>query len=176
MANILTISRFMLIPVFLAFLFLGQFRSAFIVFAFAGITDLLDGMIARRFGQITELGKALDPLVDRLLIGSAFVGLAFLDIIPRWILLVVVARDLALILGYLVLRALRVSPPEVTLLGKASSTLLLLAIGLTLLLLAIGLNMLFRNFSFPLLYTSVGFSIVSGFDYFYKGTKALARR
>jgi CDP-diacylglycerol--glycerol-3-phosphate 3-phosphatidyltransferase len=167
MANALTISRFFLIPVFLAFLFLGQFKSAFIVFAFAGITDLLDGMIARRLGEITELGKVLDPLVDRLLIGAALISLTMVGRIPLWVLLVVATRDLTMILGAAFIRVLRLPAVEVTWLGKFSSTLLLLAIAL---------NLLFPDFSYPLLYTSVGFSIVSGFDYLYKGTKALAER
>lgn len=167
MANALTISRFLLIPVFVIFLFLRQFRLAFIVFAFAGITDLLDGMIARRMGEITEIGKVLDPLVDRVLIGAALVSLTVIDRIPLWVLLVVVTRDVVMILGAAFLRVLRMPAMEVTPLGKLSSTLLLLAIAL---------NLLFSEMSHPLLYTSVGFSIVSGFHYLCKGTKTLSRR
>lgn len=167
MANILTISRFLLIPVFLAFIFLRQFTSALIVFVFAGLTDFLDGAIARRFGQITELGKVLDPLVDRLLVASALISLTILERIPLWLFLAIEIRDLAMMLGAVLLRVLKVPAVEITLLGKVSSTLLLLAIAL---------NILRPDLSYPLLYTSLGFSLVSGLDYLYKGASRVTKR
>jgi cardiolipin synthase (CMP-forming) len=98
-ANIITLLRLMLVPFFFAALIRGGHDfGAFLLYATAASTDWLDGQIARRTGTVTTLGKAIDPLVDRLLIAAGVFGLWFVDRLPGWIVIVLVARDVYL--GY----------------------------------------------------------------------------
>lgn len=104
-ANILTVSRIFLAPVFLACLLMGTPTSQFvavIIFAVAALTDWLDGASARAWGQVTEQGKFLDPLADKILTTSAFVSFYLLDIMPVWMVFIIVIRDF----GVTVLRSL----------------------------------------------------------------------
>ena len=77
----------------------GRFDHALIVLLVAGITDALDGTIARRANQRTQLGAFLDPLADKLLLTSGFITLSTIHVIPSWVTIVVVSRDVMLLLG-----------------------------------------------------------------------------
>lgn len=96
--NLLTLSRLLLTPVVIWLLLETQYALAFGLFILAGLTDALDGMIAKRFGQQTELGAYLDPIADKVLIVSIFVTLGIMHALPVWLVLLVVSRD-ALIIG-----------------------------------------------------------------------------
>lgn len=104
--NTITIARLLLVPVMILFLKQGQYGYALTVFLVAGVSDALDGFIARRFGLITHLGAVLDPLADKLLLISAYVMLAWLGQVPFWLLLIVGFRDLFIIGGYLVVTSM----------------------------------------------------------------------
>ena len=96
LANILTLSRLFLAPVFLVFVLSDSptgMLVAIIIFLFAAITDWLDGYSARAYGQVTEQGEFLDPLADKVLTSSAFVAFYILDVMPLWMVLVIVVRD-----------------------------------------------------------------------------------
>lgn len=95
--NALSGFRLLLVPVFLILLIQGQDLWALATLAFSGLTDLLDGWVARRFDQVTKLGRQLDPAADRLYIIAALLGLAARGLIPWWLLLVILARDLLLV-------------------------------------------------------------------------------
>ena len=97
--NILTILRFILIPVILYFIFTGHYLLGFIFFTISGITDILDGAIARKFNLITNFGKLMDPLADKLTQISVLATLVFQKIIPFWILIVVLLKELLMIIG-----------------------------------------------------------------------------
>jgi cardiolipin synthase len=99
--NFLTILRILAIPVFLIFLTDDRFGAALVVFILAGITDSLDGAIARLTNSRTNLGAYMDPLADKMLILSAFVVLASMDVVPRWLTVVVISRDVIILIGYL---------------------------------------------------------------------------
>src|SRR5216684_3143655 len=103
LANWLTTLRILLIPVFVTLLVYRRPGWAFLVFCAASLTDMLDGYIARRRGTQTRLGAFLDPVADKLLLTSAFVTLTYLKVIPFWIAVVVVSRDLVLSVGVLVI-------------------------------------------------------------------------
>jgi cardiolipin synthase len=99
-ANIVTVLRLILVPIFFAVLINGSNDTlAFVLFAIAASTDWLDGQIARRTGTVTALGKAIDPLVDRLLIAAGVLGLYIEHRLPVWIVVVLFARDLYLMYG-----------------------------------------------------------------------------
>lgn len=97
--NILTIIRFILIPVILYFIFTGNYILAFVFFTLSGITDILDGAIARKFNLISTFGKLMDPLADKLTQISVLATLVFKEIIPFWILIIVMLKELIMIIG-----------------------------------------------------------------------------
>lgn len=127
LANIITVLRLVLVPFFFAVLLSGRSDMlAFLLFALAASTDWLDGQIARRTGTVTEIGKAIDPLVDRLLIASGVIGVYLLGRLPLWTVLVLVARDAYLLLGaaYMARHGIKALP--VSRIGKWTTALLLI--------------------------------------------------
>lgn len=103
--NILSLARLALVPVFLYFLLTGQDLAALIVLVVSSATDYLDGFLARRLGQITKLGQILDPAADRLYIIATVVGLAVREIVPWWLVAVIVGRDVMIVVLGVVLRS-----------------------------------------------------------------------
>jgi cardiolipin synthase len=101
--NLLTLLRIAACPVLVLLLNERSYDGALAVFLFAGITDGLDGFIAKRFNFVSRLGTLLDPIADKMLIVSAYIMLALLADIPFWLLVVVAFRDLLIVGGYLVL-------------------------------------------------------------------------
>jgi cardiolipin synthase len=99
--NLITLARIALAPVLILFLKDADYASALIVIVIAGVTDGLDGLIAKRFNAVTRLGGVLDPLADKILLVSAFVMLTILEQIPFWLMLTVVFRDFLIVGGYL---------------------------------------------------------------------------
>jgi len=101
--NLLTILRVLLTPLLVIFLLENRLIEALIVFAVAGITDALDGLIARLYKQKTRLGAFLDPLADKLLLATTYVLLAFQNLVPSWLTVIVLSRDVLIVLGVFVL-------------------------------------------------------------------------
>jgi cardiolipin synthase len=103
--NQLTILRMICAPVFVALTLDGHLHAAVAVFVFAAVTDAFDGLIARFYKQRTVLGAILDPLADKILLGSAFVALSFADAvlvhIPKWLTVLVLSRDAILVVSAL---------------------------------------------------------------------------
>lgn len=100
--NLLSIFRLCLIPVFLLVLFSGIPYStawACAVFLFSGMTDVLDGYIARKYNMVTAVGKVLDPLADKLMQITVFISLLVKDIIPAWIVIIFATKECLMILG-----------------------------------------------------------------------------
>ena len=97
--NALTIVRFLLIPIILYFIFTGNYLLGFVFFTISGLTDILDGTIARKFNLISNFGKLMDPLADKLTQISVLASLVIKDIIPIWILIIVMAKELIMIIG-----------------------------------------------------------------------------
>lgn len=125
-ANIITVLRLILVPIFFAVLINGTHDGlAFLLFAVAASTDWLDGQIARRTGTVTALGKAIDPLVDRLLIASGVLGLYIEHRLPLWAVLVLFARDAYLMYGAWRLEQYYHRRLPVTFAGKVTTALLL---------------------------------------------------
>ncbi|MBW2368140.1 MAG: CDP-diacylglycerol--glycerol-3-phosphate 3-phosphatidyltransferase [Deltaproteobacteria bacterium] len=97
--NVLTVLRILLTPLFIIFLLKQMYTNALVVFTLAGISDALDGLIARWFNQRTTLGAYLDPIADKILLSSAFISLAILKVIPSWLTVIVISRDILILLG-----------------------------------------------------------------------------
>lgn len=165
--NSLTILRILLIPVYIGFMTYGRFGLALLALLVAGLTDAIDGFIARKLNQRTRLGTFLDPLADKLLLTSGFISLAMLHLVPSWLVILVVSRDIILLLGTAVAHVtnttIDITP---TFLGKGTT---LLQLGYVLLVVfltwrRVGLSMLT-----PLLVTMVAFTLASGLHYLYRG-------
>lgn len=97
--NILTIVRFLLIPFILLNIFTGNYILAFIFFTLSGITDIADGCIARKFNLISNFGKLMDPLADKLTQIATLASLTIVKIIPIWILAIVLLKEFIMIVG-----------------------------------------------------------------------------
>jgi cardiolipin synthase len=100
--NVLTSLRLVAAPAVAALLILGDHRIAFVVFAVAGLSDAVDGYLAKRFGFSTRFGRILDPIADKALMFAAFVMLAILGEVPLWLVILVVGRDALITLGLFV--------------------------------------------------------------------------
>ena len=97
--NILTKLRFLFIPIILYFIFTGNYILGIVFFTISGITDVLDGFIARKFNFISNFGKLIDPLADKLTQISVLASLVTVDIIPFWILVIVILKELLMVVG-----------------------------------------------------------------------------
>lgn len=131
--NILTVIRFLLIPIIVTMLSQGKYVDAIIVFSISGLTDILDGAIARKFDLITNFGKLIDPLADKFTQISMLIMLTVKGIIPLWIVIVVFIKEFCMICGasFLYGKELVVSSKWY---GKAATTLFYIAIVVSLIL------------------------------------------
>ena len=116
--NLITLGRILAVPVILWAITSGEMRIAFILFLVAGLSDLIDGYLAKRFGMATELGAYLDPLADKAMIVSIYVALGIVEAMPRWLVILVVSRDImivsAVILSWLVDKPVKLKPLAVS--------------------------------------------------------------
>jgi len=165
--NSLTLLRILLIPVYIGLLVYEQFDQALIVLLVAGVTDALDGTIARAANQKTRLGAFLDPLADKLLLTSGFITLSTTHVIPTWVTIVVVSRDVMLLLGTAVAQLteteIDITP---TFLGKGTTFLQLCYV---LLVIFLSSRRIELHYLHPLLFGMVAFTLLSGLHYLYRG-------
>src|SRR6187401_1556071 len=126
--NLITLGRILLVPVVVWAIASNQMLFAFLLFAAAGVSDAVDGFLAKRFGMASELGKYLDPLADKVLIVSIYVSLGIVDALPRWLVILVVSRDLLIVGGvlfsWLIDKPVGVKPHPVSKLNTAAQLLL----------------------------------------------------
>jgi cardiolipin synthase len=166
LANWLTIVRILLIPVFVTLLVYRQVWLAFTTFVLAGLTDLLDGHIARTRGTKTRLGAFLDPLADKLLLAASFVTLTykFPRILPFWLTAIVLSRDLVLILvAVLIMLTGGQVHPAPTMLGKTSTVFQMVTVAMALLVAA--QVRLLEPIRPGLLWATAALTIASGVQY-----------
>lgn len=169
--NSLTILRILLIPVYVGLLIYERFNGAMIVLLVAGVTDALDGTIARAANQRTRLGAFLDPLADKLLLTSGFVTLSAIHLIPTWVTILVVSRDAMLLLGTAVAQFtesnIDIAP---TVFGKGAT---FLQLSYVLLVIFLSSRHLDLSVLTPLLITMVAFTVSSGCHYLYRGYRSV---
>lgn len=122
--NLITIGRLFLVPLIIVMIVNASWQVAFILFVAAGISDAVDGFLAKRHGMASELGAYLDPIADKVLIVSIYITLAVVGAIPAWLVILVVARDLmivaAVILSWLLDRPVTMAPFLVSKLNTAA--------------------------------------------------------
>ncbi|WP_246857591.1 CDP-alcohol phosphatidyltransferase family protein [Oerskovia sp. KBS0722] len=131
--NVISLLRLALVPVFAVLIVRGNDEWALAVLAISGASDWLDGILARRLNQVTKLGQMLDPAADRLFILVTLIGLAWRDVVPLWVLVVILLRDVTLLCLLPVLTRHGYGPLPVSFVGKAATFALLYAFPLLLL-------------------------------------------
>ncbi|NLY44196.1 MAG: CDP-diacylglycerol--glycerol-3-phosphate 3-phosphatidyltransferase [Clostridiaceae bacterium] len=128
--NILTMFRFMLIPAFI-FVFFSKLEYNYLIsaliFIFAGITDVLDGHIARRYNMVTDCGKLMDPLADKLMQLTVIFCLAYKGLVPRWAIYIILVKEILMVLGSILLYKDEIVV-SASWYGKASTVMFYLAI------------------------------------------------
>ena len=172
--NLLTVFRMVLIPVFVSLLFYQRFVLALGVFIIAGVTDGLDGLLARRFNQKSQLGTILDPIADKLMLVTAFVVLSMRSVFPQpvpshlpipfWVTVAVISRDVFILVGAAainVVTGFRGFRPSM--LGKINTVIQITAIGIIMFAASVPYG---TGYYLPTLYATIfGFAILSGAHY-----------
>ena len=168
-ANKITTLRLILIPVFVAFYyFMGRDNNiAAIIFIIASLTDALDGHLARSRNLITNFGKFVDPLVDKVLTMAAFIVLVEGQIIPAWAVIIIIAREL-IITGFRTLAADQGITIAASMWGKAKTTSQMIA----LVCLLLDVEVL-NNIGIYIFYIAVALTVISGVDYIVKNKQVL---
>lgn len=179
--NLLTMFRMALIPVFVSLLLSRKFEWALAVFVLAGVTDGLDGLVARRFDQGSQLGRILDPIADKLLLVTSFIVLSIPAIAPQplprhfpvpfWVTVAVISRDVFIVVGAAAINIVTgFSGFRPSWLGKINTTVQILAIAFILIAAS------FPSLSgyLPTVYTTVfGFAVLSGVHYIFFASRLL---
>jgi len=180
--NLLTVFRMVLIPVFVSLLFYQRFVLALIVFIAAGITDGLDGLLARRFNQKSQLGTILDPIADKLMLVTSFIVLSMKAVFPQplpphlpvpfWVTVAVISRDVFILVGAAainIVTGFRGFRPSW--LGKVNTTVQIVAIALIMVAASIPYG---TGYYLPTVYATVfGFAVLSGGHYVFFVSKLL---
>jgi len=132
-ANALTLLRLCLIPLIVVMIHSGRFGIATVIFIIAGITDALDGYLARKLDQQTEIGAYLDALADKSLIAASFIALVFVQLVPFWLVVLVIFRDLMIVgavaIAWLMNNPIPIEPLRVS---KANTAAQIVAVATTL--------------------------------------------
>lgn len=158
--NTLTIIRFLLIPVIIFYIFTGNYILAFTFFTISAVTDIADGFIARKYNFVSNFGKLMDPLADKLTQIATLTSLVMTHIIPIWILIVVLCKEFVMIMGASFLYGKDVVVYSKWY-GKLSTVLLYLAIVSSLLIKQFELPSYFDKFDFGLYYLALASTIFS---------------
>jgi cardiolipin synthase len=180
--NLLTVFRMILIPVFVTMVFYKRFVWALAVFVIAGLTDGLDGLLARRFDQRSQLGTVLDPIADKLMLVTAFVVLSLRSVFPQpvpshlpipfWVTVAVISRDIFIIVGAAainIMTGFRGFRPSW--LGKASTTVQIIGIALIMFAASFPYG---TGYYLPTVYTIVfAFAVLSGLHYVFFASRLM---
>ena len=130
--NLLTGLRFLLVPLLVWLLLEDRFWLALGVFIFMGLSDGMDGFLAKRFGWRTKVGEFMDPLADKTMLVSAYITLGWLGLIPKWLVIVVIARDVIILAGaatyHFVIHHLHMAPSLISKINTLVQILLVLSV------------------------------------------------
>jgi cardiolipin synthase len=173
--NLMTLIRIILVPVLIICLIQGFYLKALIVFMVAGLTDALDGFLARVLHQKSILGAYMDPLADKALIVSSFVTLSVMAVIPSWLTVIVISRDIVLLTGICILTLISV-PVEIkpAVVSKITTAFQLLTVFISLLTLA-SLVCLGKKIEYIIFWTTAVMTVISGLTYVSRGIRVFNR-
>lgn len=169
--NLLTLLRILLVPLIVIFLIDGEYLKALITFFISGITDALDGFLARLLHQKTILGAYLDPIADKALLITCFLTLSIEGIIPGWLTVVVISRDVIILTGTFILFMMSVSfEIKPILISKITTALQIITVLLVLVLKSLPGSFDYSWILFLYWMTAI-FTIVSGLKYISVGMR-----
>jgi len=173
--NILTLIRILLTPLFIILILKNLFSSALIIFAVAAVTDALDGFFARCFNQRTVLGSYLDPIADKILLTASFISLAILKIIPEWLTVIVISRDILIVTGIAVIKFSDIKfESKPSSISKGATAFQLLTVFWALLYPEMSACSALSGFIRSLLcWITAGLTTISGLHYIYMGMNIL---
>ena len=173
--NFLSLLRIILVPAIVIFLIQGSYGIALITFAFAGLTDAVDGTLARLLKSQTKLGAYLDPIADKMLLASSYVTLSILGILPGWLTVLVISRDFIILFGIAILSLLSV-PHEIkpAVVSKITTALQLGTIFFALLFQTVSHDFTHNWITIFCWLTGI-FTIISGSLYIIRGIKFINR-
>lgn len=164
--NLFTILRILFIPFFIKYFLSGNYLIAGIIFILSALTDFLDGYLARKYKLNTQLGRILDPLADKLTIISILIVLVIADIIPRFIAIILLTREIFIFISSTVTFIMGIDVINPSSIGKLSIFLLYLAIALRLLKV--------NYIDMALFYIVIPLNILSALDYVFTAIKKLS--
>lgn len=170
--NKLTVARVIAVPFFVVLFINKHYWTALLIFALASFTDLLDGKIARSRGIVTNFGKIMDPLADKILVYSAFALMVSNGMIPAWVLIVILAREFT-VSGMRTVAASEGIVIAAAMSGKIKTVLQMLSVIALLLLNAVG-SIFLTVTAYVLLYASLVMTIFSGIEYVIKNRKVFS--
>jgi cardiolipin synthase len=174
--NFLSLLRIILVPVIVIFLIQESYAKVLIVFAIAGLTDALDGAVARLLNKQTELGSFLDPLADKILLSTSFIALAIFSLIPSWLAVIVISRDFIILLGIATLSMMSVTYEiKPVFVSKVTTTLQIATVFFALLLKTNTFDIISYNLIIIFPWLTASFTIISGLIYIIKGIKFINR-
>jgi cardiolipin synthase (CMP-forming) len=174
--NFLSLLRIILVPVIVIFLIDNEYAKALIIFTLAGLTDALDGTLARLMNKQTELGAFLDPVADKILLTTCFIALAIFRLIPGWLTVIVISRDFIILLGIMILSMMSVKYEIKPLFVSKITTALQIGV--------VFFTLFFKCFTYPvninillfvLFWLTAIFTIISGLFYIFKGIQFINR-
>jgi cardiolipin synthase len=169
--NILTVLRILVTPLFVIFLIRNQHGYALLVFVFAGVSDGLDGLIARWLNQRSDLGAVLDPIADKLLLTAAYITLGILRDIPGWLAVLVISRDVLIVTGIAVLTFADIHfDIRPSLISKWTTVFQILMVGVS--LLDLGFSGA-QTLQLVLGWVTAAMTVLSGLHYTYLGLNIL---
>ncbi len=172
-ANIITIGRILLVPIFLVILLTEMNNKeiiAFIIFLVASVTDAIDGYFARKLDQVTELGKFLDPLADKLLIAAALLALVHQDLVAAWVAALIILREI-FITAFRFYFLVKDSTFAASWLAKKKTLVQIIAICLLIIHPKLPYSHIIREAGTYVLYFAVALTIYSGVEYVLKYSK-----
>ncbi|SFE10561.1 CDP-diacylglycerol--glycerol-3-phosphate 3-phosphatidyltransferase [Peptostreptococcaceae bacterium pGA-8] len=171
--NQLTIGRVISVPFFMAAYMLGYYYVALVIFLIASFTDFLDGYIARKYNLVSNFGKIMDPLADKVLVYSAFCMMVEGNIVPAWMLVVILAREFT-IAGMRTVAAAEGIVIAAAMSGKIKTVLQMIAVPLLMLAVANSLTVKGEAIMYAakfFLWASLIMTVYSGVEYVYKNRK-----
>lgn len=174
--NFLSLLRILLVPVMVIFLMQNAFLKALIVLVVSGLTDALDGFLARVLNQQTTLGAYLDPIADKALLASCFITLSIKGIMPGWLTVIVISRDFIIMLGVAVLSMMSI-PYEIrpAFISKVTTAVQLTTVLFTLLFRTLP-GLLDYQWIILLQWLTAFFTVTSGLNYMFRKTKLNSHR
>jgi cardiolipin synthase len=162
--NLISLGRLAAVPVAVWLILKGRYDWAFWLFVAAGVSDAVDGLIAKQFGAETEVGKFLDPLADKALLVSVYISLGHTNLLPMWLVILVVSRDVMILfgalLGLILMERYKLNP---SLTSKVNTTAQIMLAALVLAKLGVG----FKDYDSVdvMIYVVAATTLVSGFMY-----------